>query len=112
MLGLGPALPEAQQSRVASLLGLRLLELRGAASSWAAAQGYRAQGEVIVGVLGRLAAQPRLPDSLLATGHLSGLWGEPNRWEPGRDNTGAGGVLRRAFQGAGTPRLPAPDRPG
>ena len=110
-LGLSPALPEAQRSRVASLLGLRLLELTVAASCWAGAHGYRALGEVIVEVLGKLAGQPGLPDGLLATGHLSGLWGPPSRWEPGQDRAGPG-VLRCPFHGAGTPRPPAPDQPG
>lgn len=110
-LGLSPALPESQRSRVANLLGLRLLELTAAASCWAGAHGYQARGEVIVGVLGKLGGQPGLPGGLLATGHMSGLWGPPSRWEPRQDGAGLG-VLRCPFHGAGTPRTPAPGQPG
>jgi hypothetical protein len=65
---------------VAELLDLDGLEHGRARALYRGARGPRERGEAVVSVLVALA--PERSERLLATGHRSGLWGQPWRIDP------------------------------
>jgi hypothetical protein len=51
------------------------------------AKGFRAIGTAVCGLLRRLdGSHSAKAFALLVCGHLAGLWGEPMRWDPGRQD--------------------------
>ena len=70
------------QERIAYALGVPLLVIREAATTYSNSRAWRTQAAALLGVLAVALTSSR-PAGLLHAGHEAGLWGPPRRWDPG-----------------------------
>jgi hypothetical protein len=84
LLGLGPGLPGPTVERIRDHLGIDGLDHESGRSRFHSSTSLASQGEVIVEVCRQSARDESLVPRLLASGHLSGLWGHPWLWDPAR----------------------------
>lgn len=80
LVGVAHDLADAVREAIAAALSVSALVLR----EHSVARGYRAIGEAVCDVLGRLRGGPRRAWQLLVCGHLVGRWGAPWRWDAQR----------------------------
>jgi hypothetical protein len=78
------------QERIAYALGVPLLVIREAATTFSNSRAWRTQAAALLNVLAVALASSR-PAGLLRAGHEVALWGPPRRWDPG------GGRLEAPF---------------
>lgn len=108
LVGVHPQLEDSVRERIATRLAVPTMTLIGGARSWA--KSWKLRGDGILAVLVALPQETSLLDRLLDAGALSGLWGQPHRWEArrrrwvkrrgpgsrGSEQHGAGGSRSRA----------------
>jgi hypothetical protein len=83
LLGLCPQIEDAVSQRIASLLGITWLSLSDRRAVYQSALTYMDQGAVIKEVMEMIPLDRSLSHRLLTAGFIAGLWGQPERWDPG-----------------------------
>jgi hypothetical protein len=82
LVGVARGLPDRAQEVIARVLAIDTLSiLESKLESGGRGQGYRACGESIVSVVGRLRGAAAAAIILLRCGHWVGQWGEPLHWD-------------------------------
>lgn len=102
LVGVDPLLDPLRQQRLSEVLVIALLLLVEQAKRITRCGGYRSRGRAVCAVLDALPKIRRLGDRLAAAGWISGLWGQPYRWE---HETGS---LRALYPHFGTRDPPPP----
>lgn len=98
LMGLARDLGDRAREAVAAVLSISGLMQRERSS----AKGYRALGRAVCDLLRRLRGRPvSKAFSILVSGHLVGLWGEPGLWDSDRRD-----LIRSPFCGPGTASAP------
>lgn len=82
LVGVHPQLDDTVREQIATRLAVPTMTLIGGARSWASS--WKLRGAAILAVLVALPNEISLLDRMLAAGALSGLWGQPLRWDAGR----------------------------
>lgn len=100
LLGLVQGLPGPTVEQIRDHLGIDGLDHELGRSRFHSSKGLVSQGSAIKGVCQQNARDESLVPRLLASGHLSGLWGHPWLWDPARGHRFSvlarlGHVLRR-----------------
>jgi hypothetical protein len=83
LLGLAAELDEEIAQRLAGCLGIAYLVLSDLRRDYRAALTYQGRGEAIVSALELVPVDRGLGHRLLMAGFIGGLWGRPERWDPG-----------------------------
>ena len=83
LVGLAVELDEAIAQRIADCLGIAYLMLSDLRSAYRTALTYQGKGAAIVSALELIPVDRTLGDRLLQAGFIGGLWGRPERWDPG-----------------------------
>lgn len=83
LLGLTASLDEAVSQRIAECLGIAYVLLSDQRSVYQSAPTYHGKGAAIVSVLDLIPINNTLEYRLLKAGFIAGLWGLPERWDPG-----------------------------
>lgn len=83
LLGLAAELDEEIAQRIAGCLGVAFLLLSDLRRAYKSASTYVGRGAAVVEALDLLPVDRTLGDRLLRAGFISGLWGRPQRWDPG-----------------------------
>lgn len=83
LLGLAADLDEDLSQRIASFLGVAWLVLSDQRSAYQSASTYEDRGAAVVSVLALVPVDRSLGHRLLMAGFIAGLWGRPERWDPG-----------------------------
>lgn len=83
LLGLAGELDEEISQRIASFLGVAWLVVSDQRSAYRSAPTYAGRGAAVVEVLGLVPVDRALGHRLLMAGFVGGLWGRPERWDPG-----------------------------
>jgi len=96
LLGVDPALSDADGDAIALRLAIPRLVHRQAARAYATARGRAQRGSVLVGILPALGADACLLDRIFAAGAHAGLWGTVTRWD-----AASAGVRGQVFPGRG-----------
>jgi hypothetical protein len=82
-LGLTASLDEAVSQHIAECLGIAYVLLSDQRNVYQSAPTYHGKGAAIVSVLELIPIDNTLEYRLLKAGFIAGLWGLPNRWDPG-----------------------------
>lgn len=83
LLGLAAELDEEVSQRIAECLGVAWLVLSDQRSACRSAPTYVGRGAAVVEVLELVPVDRALGHRLLMAGFIGGLWGRPERWDPG-----------------------------
>ena len=83
LLGLAADLDEEISQRIASFLGVAWLVLCERRSAYQSAPTYVGRGAAVVAALELVPVDRALGHRLLMAGFIGGLWGRPERWDPG-----------------------------
>lgn len=83
LLGLCPQIDDEVSQRIASLLEIAWLSLSDRRAVYQSAVTYMEQGAVIKEVLELIPLDRSLSHRLLRAGFIAGLWGRPERFDPG-----------------------------
>jgi len=81
--GLATELDEEVSRRIAECLGIAYLLLSDQKSTYQAAPTYKERGAAIVSILELVSVDRTLAHRMLMAGFIGGLWGKPERWDPG-----------------------------
>lgn len=84
LLGLGRELPEPIVEQIRDYLGIDGIDHEQGRSRFQSEKSLTSQGAAIASVCQQSIRGESLVPRLLATGHLSGLWGHPWLWDPVR----------------------------
>jgi len=99
LVGVAHDLADGVRETIAAALSVSTLVLR----EHSFARGYRAIGEAVCDVLGRLRGGPRRGWRILVCGHLAGHWGAPWRWDGKRAVMERSPFLRGGTTGGRSP---------
>jgi hypothetical protein len=83
LMGLCPQMDDAVSQRIASVLGIAWLSLSDRRAEYQSVATYMEQGAVIKEILEMILLDRSLSHRLLTAGFIAGLWGRPQRWDPG-----------------------------
>lgn len=83
LLGLTADLEEEIAQRIAECLGVAYLVLSERRSAYQSAPTYVGRGATVVATLELVPVDRTLGHRLLMAGFIGGLWGRPERWDPG-----------------------------
>ena len=83
LLGLSMALETEIVQRIADCLGIAYLAVLDLRRDFSSALTYQGKGAAIVSALELIPVDRTLGDRLLHAGFIGGLWGPPERWDPG-----------------------------
>jgi len=83
LLGLGNELEEKVVQDIAECLYVPYLALSDLRKSYSTALTYREKGAAIVSGLALIPVDRTLGDRFVQSGFIGGLWGHPERWDPG-----------------------------
>jgi hypothetical protein len=83
LLGLCTGLEAEIVQGIAECLGVAYLSLSDLRGRFASALTYQEKGVAIISALSLIPVDRTLGDRLLMAGFISGLWGRPERWDPG-----------------------------
>ena len=83
LLGLAADVDEEIAQRIANCLGVAYLVLSDLRREYRAALTYQSRGKAIVSALELVPVDRTLGQRLLLAGFIGGLWGRPERWDPG-----------------------------
>jgi len=83
LLGLDNELAEKVVQDIAECLCVPYLALSDLRNSYGTAMTYREKGAAIVSALALISVDRTLGDRLLQSGFIGGMWGHPERWDPG-----------------------------
>jgi len=83
LLGLSNDFEEKAVLDIAGCLCVPYLALSDLRNSYNSALTYRERGAAIVSTLGLIPVDRTLGNRLLQSGFVGGLWGRPERWDPG-----------------------------
>jgi hypothetical protein len=83
LLGLSHEMGDEVCQRIAACLGIAWLLLSDRRAVYQSAVTYRERGPVIKSVLEMIPLDRSLSHRLLTAGFIAGLWGRPERWDPG-----------------------------
>jgi hypothetical protein len=83
LLGLCTGLEVEIVQGIAECLGVAYLSLSDLRRGFASALTYREKGVAIISALSLIPVDRTLGERLLMAGFVGGLWGRPERWDPG-----------------------------